>query len=162
MADDGIIIRRATRADAPALGRLGAQLVHVHYAFDAQRFMKPGDNLEDGYAWFLASQLSQADAVVVVAEHNGQIAGYIYAAVEPLSWQDLRDEAGFIHDVLVDESARGHGIAGRLVEAVVEWMRARGMPRVLLHTADQNDAAQRLFTKLGFRRTMVEMTREIG
>jgi hypothetical protein len=35
------------------------------------------------------------------------------------------------------------------------------MPRVVLGTADSNHAAQRLFTALGFRRTMVEMTREL-
>ena len=28
-------------------------------------------------------------------------------------------------------------------------------------TADKNERAQRLFAKLGFRRTMVEMTREL-
>jgi RimJ/RimL family protein N-acetyltransferase len=32
---------------------------------------------------------------------------------------------------------------------------------VMLMTAEQNPAAQRLFARLGFRRTMVEMTREI-
>jgi ribosomal protein S18 acetylase RimI-like enzyme len=35
------------------------------------------------------------------------------------------------------------------------------MPRVLLMTAEQNASAQRLFARLGFRRTMIEMTREI-
>jgi RimJ/RimL family protein N-acetyltransferase len=35
------------------------------------------------------------------------------------------------------------------------------MPRVILGTAEKNERAQRLFTKLGFRRTMIEMTREL-
>jgi ribosomal protein S18 acetylase RimI-like enzyme len=37
----------------------------------------------------------------------------------------------------------------------------RGAPRVVLGTAEQNEPAQRLFERLGFRRTMVEMTREL-
>jgi ribosomal protein S18 acetylase RimI-like enzyme len=37
-----------------------------------------------------------------------------------------------------------------------------GAPRVLLHTAVQNEQAQALFSKLGFRSTMLEMTREAG
>jgi hypothetical protein len=31
----------------------------------------------------------------------------------------------------------------------------------MLWTAEQNADAQRLFVKLGFRRTMIEMTREL-
>jgi RimJ/RimL family protein N-acetyltransferase len=35
------------------------------------------------------------------------------------------------------------------------------MPRVILWTAEKNDAAQQLFARAGFRRTMIEMTREL-
>ena len=42
-----------------------------------------------------------------------------------------------------------------------EWFRSVGAPRVVLWTADKNQGAQRLFTRLGFRRTMIEMTREL-
>jgi hypothetical protein len=31
----------------------------------------------------------------------------------------------------------------------------------MLWTAEKNDSAQRLFARLGFRRTMIEMTREL-
>ena len=34
--------------------------------------------------------------------------------------------------------------------------------RVLLFTADKNHAARAMFAGAGFRRTMIEMTREIG
>jgi hypothetical protein len=40
-------------------------------------------------------------------------------------------------------------------------LRSIGAPRVMLWTAEQNDSAQRLFARLGFRRTMIEMTREL-
>ncbi len=32
----------------------------------------------------------------------------------------------------------------------------------MLWTATHNEAAQQLFTRLGFRETMIEMTKEIG
>jgi ribosomal protein S18 acetylase RimI-like enzyme len=53
------------------------------------------------------------------------------------------------------------GLATRLIEAVAEWLASRGTPRVVLWTAEHNRAAQRLFEGLGFRRTMVELTREL-
>jgi GNAT superfamily N-acetyltransferase len=87
--------------------------------------------------------------------------GYIYAGLEPLSWKELRDEAGFIHDVVVDDAHRGGGIASALIEAASLWLKAKGAPRVMLWTAERNHAAQRLFEQAGFRRTMIEMTREL-
>jgi ribosomal protein S18 acetylase RimI-like enzyme len=156
-----ILIRLANDSDLPALGQLGALLMETHYRFDQKRFMAPRDDSAQGYAWFLRSQLHEEDAVVFVAERAGVIVGYVYAALEPISWKELRDAAGFIHDVVVEDSSRRLGIAKSLVEAAIDWLRAHGAPRVMLWTAEQNPAAQNLFRRLGFRRTMIEMTLEI-
>ena len=153
-------VRPATPADLPAVGRMGAQLLRDHHAFDTRRFMAPRPDAEDGYAWFLGSQLEEPDSVVLVAERDGRAVGYAYAAMEPHSWKELREPAGFIHDVFVDEDARGAGVATALVEACVAWLGHHGAPRVLLWTAAPNDRARRLFERLGFRHTMLEMTRE--
>jgi GNAT superfamily N-acetyltransferase len=156
------VIRLATSDDLPALGRLGARLMRTHFDFDPQRFMAPGTDASDGYAWFLGRQLrDEENAVIFVAEQEGEVIGYVYAALEPISWKELRDACGFIHDILVDESHRRAGTATALMEAAMRWLRDRGAPRVILGTAEKNDAAQRLFARLGFRRTMVEMTREL-
>jgi len=136
--------------------------MRTHYAFDPQRFLSLDDGAEEGYASFLGSQLAQPEAVVLVAEIDGAVAGYVYAGIEPLSWKELRDEAGFIHDLLVSEAARSHGAGQQLLDAAIAWLRARGMPRVVLWTAAPNAGAQRLFERRGFRPTMVEMTLELN
>lgn len=146
----------------PALGRMGAALMRTHYAFDRQRFLAPDDGAESGYGEFLGSQLHEAASVVLVAEVDGQVAGYVYAGVEPLSWKELRDEAGFIHDLLVSEDGRNAGVGQQLLDAAIAWLRQRGMPRVVLWTAARNAGAQRLFARRGFRSTMVEMTLELN
>jgi ribosomal protein S18 acetylase RimI-like enzyme len=159
--DAAFIVRRATEADAGDLGRLGGLLLRAHYAFDSERFIAPGSDPESGYEWFLRGQLNDGDAVVLVAEQSGAVIGYVFAALEPISWKELRDACGFIHDLVVDEAGRRGGVATALMEAAMQWLRSRGAPRVVLGTAERNAAAQRLFEKLGFRRTMIEMTREL-
>ena len=158
---DEIVIRLANDSDLPSLGQLGALLLETHYRFDQKRFMAPHPDSAEGYAWFLQSQLKEKDVVVFVAERAGAVVGYVYAGLEPTSWKELRDLAGFIHDVVVEDSSRRLGIASSLIDAAIEWLRAHGAPRVMLWTAEQNPAAQNLFTRLGFRRTMIEMTREL-
>jgi len=159
-ADPAIVVRRAEKRDLPALGRLGAHLVRAHHAFDRERFMAPGPGLEKGYAWFLGTQIGDPDVVIFVAEQRGQVVGYVYAGVEEKSWKELRDVAGFVHDVVVDESARRGGVGSKLVEEAAAWLVQRGVPRLMLWTAEKNRGAQKVFEKLGFRRTMIEMTRE--
>jgi hypothetical protein len=68
-----LIIRLAERRDLTAVGKLGALLVRAHHAFDRERFMMPGGDLEQGYAWFLGTQLDEADQVVYVAARAGEI-----------------------------------------------------------------------------------------
>lgn len=157
-----VLIRPAVEADLPAIGRLGALLLRLHHGFDRQRFMAPGADPEAGYAWFLGTQLGDPDVLLLVAEQNRQVVGYLYGAIEPRSWKELRDEAGYIHDVVVEGASRGQGIASRLVEEAAAWFGERRMPRIVLGTAERNEGAQRLFARLGFRRTMIEMTRELG
>jgi ribosomal protein S18 acetylase RimI-like enzyme len=154
-------IRTAEQKDVAALGRLGAMLMRVHYAFDRQRFLAPGAGTESGYASFLGSMLDSPEDCVFVAEEEGRVVGYVYVALEPLSWKELRGPAGFIHDVAVAEESRGSGAGTKLMQAAVAWLRERGAPRVVLWTAASNEPARSLFQRFGFRDTMIEMTMEL-
>lgn len=160
MLPSNVVIRRAASRDIAALGNLGIALMRTHYDFDQRRFLEPNQADAAGYARFLQSQLEDDASFVMVAERQDEIVGYVYAAIEPMSWKDLRGECGFIHDLLVTEAARGHGAGERLLNAAIEWLRERGMPRVVLGTAAQNETARRLFERRGFRPTMIEMTLE--
>ena len=73
----------------------------------------------------------------------------------------LRGPAGVVYDLVVDPAHRRQGIGRMLLDATLEILKARGAPRVVLSTAEQNTAAQRLFDRAGFRPTMIEMTREL-
>ena len=156
------VIRKAVSGDLAAVGRLGAELLRAHYEFDRLRFMQGGPDAEDGYAWFLGTQLDRTDSLVLVADNGGEVVGYLYAGIEPRNWKELREEAGFVHDILVQDDNRGAGIAPQLVDAAMDWFRERGMPRVVLWTAARNIRAHALFERLGFRDTMIEMTRELA
>ena len=156
-----IAIRPAARADFPAIGRLGALLVRTHHEFDSTRFIAATPQTEGGYATFLGAQLEEPDVVLLVAEQDGEVIGYAYAGVEGRDYMSLRGPAGVLHDIVVDPAHRGQGIGWMLLDATLAALEARGAPRVVLWTAERNESAQRLFARAGFRRTMLEMTREL-
>jgi ribosomal protein S18 acetylase RimI-like enzyme len=156
------MVRAAVRDDVKSAAKLAARLVRQHHEYDPLRFMSI-EPLEEGYERFLAGQLDRPGVVFLVAEEpevQGGVAGYIYATLEDRDWSDLRDACGKIHDVYVDAKARRRGVASQLVEAAVSRLAALGAPRVVLMAAWRNEDARALFARLGFRPTMLEMTRE--
>jgi ribosomal protein S18 acetylase RimI-like enzyme len=154
-------VRRATPADLPAIGRLGALLVRIHHEFDPERFIAATPQTEHGYASFLGTQLDEPNVVILVAERAGEVLGYTYAGVEGRDYMSLRGPAGVVYDIVVDPAHREQGVGRILLDATLSALRARRAPRVVLSTAERNEPAQRLFERAGFRRTMVEMTREL-
>ena len=155
-----IVIRPATSADVPAIGRLGALLVQTHHDFDPQRFIAASERTAEGYGSYLGRQLRESDVIVLVAEVNGEVLGYTYAGLEGFDYMALRGPAGVLHDIVVDPAHRKHGVGRLLLDATLAALTAKGAPRVVLSTAARNEPAQRLFAHAGFRRTMIEMTRE--
>jgi len=156
----GPIVRRATSADLPSIGRLGALLIAEHHGFDSRRFLAARPRTPADYASFLGT-LEERNVAVLVADDNGSVIGYAYAAVEGYDYMSLRGPAGVLHDVVVGPEHRRRGVGRLLLDAVLAYLRSRGAPRVVLSTTVQNEPAQRLFANLGFRRTMIEMTREL-
>lgn len=159
-------VREATAADLPALARLGARLARMHHLMDPRRFfVVPG--MEEGYAWWLGKERRSRKAVVLAAVRRGRageesVVGYAYGRIEPRDWNSLREECGVGVDLMVEPRARREGIGAALVEAMAAALAARGAPRVVIQVASQNPQAQAAFARLGFRPTMVEMTRELA
>ncbi|MGK7313567.1 MAG: ribosomal protein S18-alanine N-acetyltransferase [Candidatus Longimicrobiales bacterium M2_2A_002] len=79
-----------------------------------------------------------------VAVAGGRVAGYAVV------WAVL-DQAE-LGNVAVAAGHRRQGIASRLVDTVVEWLRERGVRELFLEVRESNEAAQRLYAAHGFER----------
>ena len=145
---------------------MAGALVRFHHELDEQRFLLV-QGVEEGYARFFSSQLASKETVVLVAEREssvgpeGRLVGYAYARLQPRDWNALLDACGALHDIFVVETERRSGVAHALLDEIVARMAALGAERMVLSTATRNDAAHRLFERHGFRRTKIEMTREL-
>ena len=150
-----------SRADLQEVGVLAGRLVRAHHDYDPKRFMKPVDP-ERGYARWFASQLDSDDTILLVAADGEGVVGYVYARLEPRSYNELLDACTKLHDIYVADRVRRRGVGEALLRETFRRAQEKGAPRVVLLTATQNESAQRLFARVGFRTTMLEMTREVG
>jgi|GEM_PF-524066 len=159
-ASSDVIVRAAEPRDLEAAAQLAGKLVYFHQALDPERYMKM-ERVEAGYRqWFEKELARPKQVVLLVAERGTEIVGYAYGRLEDADWNLLLAAHGALHDLWVEPDARRSGVASRLVTTMCAELKALGAPRVLLHTAWQNADAHAFFARLGFRRTMLEMTRE--
>ncbi|WP_448073907.1 GNAT family N-acetyltransferase [Georgenia yuyongxinii] len=83
-----------------------------------------------------------------IARRDGAVVGVVSYYLE-----DARPGERQLASMWVAPQARRFGVAHALVEAVQEAAAAEGAARLTLFVVDDNDAARRLYERLGFRPT---------
>lgn len=139
---DTLALRAATLADAPAIA------VTIATAFAQYRgILVPESSAFRETPEAITTQLA-AGSSVIVAERNGTMIGCVVTEV-------LEGDLYFGRLAVLPE-ARGTGLAKRLIGAVEDEARRRGLPGVRLGVRIALEANQRLFNSLGYR----EISRE--
>jgi len=134
-----ITIRPLLPADLPRLSPLfGAYLDFYGVPQEAQR-----------RTIFLAQRLGADDSTCLGAFAGEELAGF---ALCHHTHNSLRlAPAWILHDLFVSPAHRRHGVAQSLLDAVHTRAAAAGACEVVLSTAQDNTAAQALYTRQGYR-----------
>lgn len=123
-----IRLRRATASDIDALDRL------EHNAFSGNRISRRS------WRGLLASNSA---SITIAAKPDGIVGASVLLHSE-------RTSVARLYSIAVDPAARGHGLAGRLLEAALGRARTVGASVLRLETRVDNTAAQSLFVRYGF------------
>lgn len=92
-------------------------------------------------------ELVQApDSVLFIARVEGRIVGSLTLAF----YRIPTGLKAWIEDVVVDDSARGHGVGRLLNDAALDHARERGAKNVALTSRPSREAANRLYQRIGF------------
>lgn len=95
----------------------------------------------------LADLVEGADTVVFLARVDDAIVGSLTLAF----YRIPTGMKAWIEDVVVDDSARGHGVGRLLNEAALDVARQRGAKNVSLTSRPSREAANRLYQRIGFK-----------
>lgn len=154
------LVREMTEGDLDTVSLLAEQLVLLHHRWDTTRFFTtPG--IAAGYHRYFKSMLRDEKTVLLVAERQDEVAGYLYGSVEGRDWAKLLDAHGAVHDIFVADAHRRHGIAQALMEGAKQRFTAKGAKQMVLYSASANVEGQALFRSIGYRPTMVEFTMDL-
>ena len=153
--EKGLTVRKAQPNDSLKVAELAGKLVEQHKEYDSQRFSRLA-TVEQA-EWFYGNQTKADDAAVLVAEIGDEIVGFAYLQFEAKDYANLLENAAWLHDIYVDEAARGQNAGKLLIEKSIEIAKELGANKLMLSVAAKNEYGREFFERNGFRTTMVEM-----
>jgi ribosomal protein S18 acetylase RimI-like enzyme len=158
--DDTVHIRSAVKADLPQITKLWLEMMTYHTRFDAL-FTVADDGVEK-MRQYVRDLMGSKDARVIVADEGGDLLGFAICMFRNYPPVLKKKSCGFISDMAVTAERRRAGLGSQLLEACLEWFRAKGMDRVELSVATGNVVGSNFWRKQGFIEYMHLMQRDIG
>lgn len=153
-------IRRATVADLPAIVARWVELMAAHAPLDGDLFATAG-HAPGTYRAFVRRHMGKTSSIVLVADVDGEIAGYLLGGKGRRGPTYAIGEVGMIFDLAVAPGARRTGIGRALVDAALAWFDARGLSHVQVNFSLSNPSASQFWPALGFEPFLCEAYRPI-
>jgi GNAT superfamily N-acetyltransferase len=72
------------------------------------------------------------------------------------------DDVCYLQDLFTAPEVRGKGVARALIQAVADWARAQGCPRLYWQTQASNATARLLYDKVAINRGFIRYDIELG
>lgn len=137
-----LLISRATSSDIDEL----VPLIELYRAF----YKQP---VNEGTHQYVTDRITRDEAVVFIGRIDGTAVGFtmIYPTFSTVALREI----WLLNDLYVDESARGHGVATKLMETAEQAARDAGAARIWLRTANDNTPAQALYESRGWAQDLV-------
>jgi ribosomal protein S18 acetylase RimI-like enzyme len=93
----------------------------------------------------------------VIVDVDDQEIGWLWIGSSPDD-----PEAGFVWDIIIEQSRRGRGYGRAAMLAAEQFFAAKGKVRIGLQVAARNDVARRLYEAMGYQVTMTTMSKAIA
>jgi ribosomal protein S18 acetylase RimI-like enzyme len=155
-----VLVRRATVEDAAAVTALHGYLQRMHTETHPDIF-KVFD--PDATRPHFEDMLASGDALIWVAEIDGEAVGYAWANLVHREATDLAHEQHALHvqALAVAPRARGAGVGRALMQAAEDHARSLRLASVTLNTWVFNTGAHDFYERLGYERLHMTMRRRL-
>ncbi|MCE4627529.1 MAG: GNAT family N-acetyltransferase [Desulfurococcales archaeon] len=157
MYEAGIVYRKPLEGDREQLANLILRFYRFNEEFDPA-WALAGD--ADNRALSLADRYIAGEGYTIVADHEGELTGFIHAYVQEYPLLENSKQAVIV-ELYVKPQYRGRGIATGLLEKLMEAVSSDGISVVTAMFPTANFVAERFYSKRKFRRYLQIYLREV-
>ena len=155
-------IRKATVDDYEALCAVIQEADALHCEHLPHIFQPcPGPARDRNY---IVGLIEDPMAMLWVAEHKGQLVGFINVTVRDAADIPLLvpRRYAFVENIVVKEGFQRRGVGEALMARAHRWAEAQGARTMELNVYEFNQAAQAFYRKLGYETLTRRMRRRLG
>jgi len=155
---EGILLREAKLADLPIIEEFQRKSIK-----ESRKILNHFIDKKEDAQFYTTKDLKQiirsSSGVYVIAEHVGKAVGTGFARIESVygSWCKYQ-KRGYLGQLYVDLAYRHKGIATKIMDYRIKWLKKHGVKLIMLRSYSGNIKAIEFFKKYGFKDHAVEMT----
>ena len=125
--------------------------------------LPPGSDIVDEYIPHMLDRCIRCQGKVLIAEVNGEVAGFatILTKVKSEELEDGDLEYGLVSDLMVLEKYRKQGLGRRLLEEAESYARANEVKWLRIGVLAGNQAADNLYSSMGFSSLYIEREKQL-
>lgn len=147
----GYTLREAEQGDLSSLLKLEQKIIEAERPYDSN--LKERDTTY----YDLSGLISDTDSYLVVVESNGNIVGTGYTQIRVSKECHIHEAHCYLGFIYVENDHRGNLLGSQILDKLKKWGGDRGINNFYLDVYSENNAAIRVYEKIGFRQITVKM-----
>jgi L-amino acid N-acyltransferase YncA len=140
--------RKAKLADLDRVTDLAVALQRYHEPFDRGFALR--SDAKRGMKRFIKRSLCSKKSLLIVAEENKKIVGYLLATLASRPPIFKQRQYGFVMDAYVSEKYRGKGATKGMLSEAYSWFKKHKVKEAVLTVHTENSLGIRVWEKEGF------------
>ncbi len=158
-----MIIRKAKKEDIDQIIQLLDDLEKTHLELDLSETERKFIQRVQDVKRIIKSGLEKAlnkDHLLLVAENDGNIVGYLKAEIETRSLTKLHDKKLYIRHLIILKQYRNKGIGTQFIKEAEKFAATKNIPFITLKTSTKNKEALDFYKNLGFQDIYIELVKK--
>ena len=155
---NGMNVREARGEEIPRLVDLWTEMWDYHSVFDP--YYRKSPLAERVMAAWLGENIDSDRSAVLVAGLDG-IVGYVCGVIQENPPVVPDQFFGYVSEIAVTESSRRTGVGDKLLVAIHDWFRGKGMPYVEVNVSVRNAVSRSFWRKNGYKDFLERLRRDL-
>jgi len=153
-------IRKGRLADGPAVVELWKGLIDYHRDISCYDMAMVAEAPDMWLKWY-NTHVRSGKRLVLVAESEGRLVGYLTASIESRPELFKRRVKVHIYDTYVVAELRGKGVGTAMVDELNRWVGDNGIDQVSVYISSDNENGLKFWHASGYKDVLITGHRDL-